>query len=94
MKSSHKKTLYISVSEIKGAHCRGRVHNFWRCAPGVYTLFFRFYHYYILGGCMTKLPGAEYLGEVNLVGAQNKTLISDTDICMDCEQAKLKIGPD
>ena len=27
---------------------------------------------------MAKNPGAEFLGEVHPVGAQNKTLISDT----------------
>ena len=40
----------------------------------------RLYHYnMMLAGCMANIPGAEFLGEGHLVGAQdNKTLISDT----------------
>ena len=47
--------------------CTRSVHDLWR-----------FYHYHILGGCMAKIQGAEFLGEVHPMGAQNKTLISDT----------------
>ena len=42
--------------------------------------FFGFYHHCILGGCMEKIPVAQFLGEMHPVGAQDKTLISDTAI--------------
>ena len=38
-------------------------------------VFLRFYHYYILRGCMEKIPGAQFLGELHSVVAQNKALI-------------------
>ena len=33
---------------------------------------------------MERVPGAQFLGEVHPVGAQNKTLISDT-ACISCK---------
>ena len=62
--------------QVQGAPLINLVRTFPR--PGARFLELNFYHYYISGGCMAKIPGAEYLGEVHPVGAQNKTLISDT----------------
>ena len=47
------------------------------CTLSVHV-FFGFYHHCILEGCMEKIPGAQFLGEMHPVGAQDKTLISDT----------------
>ena len=79
----YSKGVYIiAVSEIKGAPCarrahfRGRVHDF-----------LRVYHYYIVELSSRRVhgenPGCTVLREVHPVGAQNKTLISDTALILD-----------
>ena len=42
------------------AHFHGRVHDFWRCAPGVCRFLGGVSHYYIVGECMKKIPGAQF----------------------------------
>ena len=65
--------MTISVSEIKGAthtrraHFHSRVHDFRRCAPGVWMFFEPFIiAIYILGGCMEQFPGAQFYGKCTL----------------------------
>ena len=71
--------FYMAVSEIKGAPCircahfHDRVHDFRRCAPGVYTFFEP--HIQRVHG---EIPGRTVLREVHPLGAPNKTLILDT----------------
>ena len=71
------------MSEIKGApwtrrvHYNGRVHDFRRCAPGVWT-FFEPFIIAIIGRVYGEMSGCTVLGEVHPVSAQNKSLISDT----------------
>ena len=73
------------MSEIKGAPCtrlahfHSRVHDFQRCAPGVCT----FLSYLLLlniGRVHGANSGCIDLGDVHPVSAQNKSLISDTDL--------------
>ena len=71
------------VSETKGAPCarhahfHGRVHDFRRCAHGVYT-FFEPVIIARIKRVHEEIPGRTVSGEVHPVGAINKTLISDT----------------
>ena len=81
--------LFKAVSENKGAPCtrcayfRCRVHDFRRCAPGV-CIFLSYLSLLHIRRVHGKMPGCTVLGEVHPVGAQNKTLISDTVICKGC----------
>ena len=61
----------------RGAHFNSRVHDFWRCAPGVCTFFepFIIAIYWEGDGAIS---GCTVLWEVHPASAQNKSLISDT----------------
>ena len=79
--------VYVcAVSEIKGSHftrCAGRVHNFRRSAPRVCT-FLQILSSLHIRRVHRENPGCTVLGEVHPVGAQNKTLISDTECENQC----------